>query len=314
MQKEIGGYIELLSNGNKEYHKKLLALNLSRNCLLYIIKARKIKKIFIPYFMCDCIEFMKNYCEVEYYKIDNNFVPMIEETMKEDEYIYIVNNYGQFNNLQLNKYKKKYKNIIVDNVQAFFQKPIKNVDTIYSCRKFFGVTDGAYLYTTAKLNEEIGQDSSIDRFKYLLGRAETTANDYFKDFQENEEKLNNEDLKYMSKTTHIMLQNINYKKVKKIRTSNYRCLKRKLSKINKLKLKNIKGPYMYPLYIENADEIRKKLIKNKVYVAKLWPNVLELEKYDINAYNFAKNIIPIPVDQRYNKEDMKYIVEIIKNI
>ena len=115
----------------------------------------------------------------------------------------------------------------------------------------------------------------------------------------------------MSKTTHILLQNINYKRVKKIRTNNYNYLKRKLNKINKIKVKNIKGAYMYPLYIENADEIRNKLIENKIYTAKLWPNVLENEKLDINAYNFAKNIIPIPVDQRYNKEDMKRIIEVI---
>lgn len=311
MEKEIGGYIELLSNEYKEYHNKAISLNLSRNCLLYIIKAKKIKKIFVPYFMCDSIEFIKKYCEVEYYKIDINFIPILKEKMKKDEYVYIVNYYGQFNNFQLSKYKKEYKNIIIDNIQAFFQKPIKSVDTIYSCRKFFGVTDGAYLYTIAKLNEKIEQDSSINRFEYLLGRAETTANKYFKNFQENEQNLNNEELKYMSKTTHILLQNINYKRVKKIRTNNYNYLKRKLNKINKIKVKNIKGAYMYPLYIENADEIRNKLIENKIYTAKLWPNVLENEKLDINAYNFAKNIIPIPVDQRYNKEDMKRIIEVI---
>lgn len=41
--------------------------------------------------------------------------------MKKDEYVYIVNYYGQFNNFQLSKYKKEYKNIIIDNVQAFFK-------------------------------------------------------------------------------------------------------------------------------------------------------------------------------------------------
>ena len=29
---------------------------------------------------------------------------------------------------------------------SLFEKPLKNIDTIYSPRKFFGVSDGGYLY------------------------------------------------------------------------------------------------------------------------------------------------------------------------
>lgn len=311
MKENIGGYFELESLINQPYHRNALKLNSARNCLVYLAKSKKIKKIYMPYYLCDSVNVILDYCEVEYYDINDEFLPEFNKKLNNSEYIYIVNYFGQLSNYIIKRLKKIYKNIIIDNVQAFFQKPIKSVDTIYSCRKFFGVTDGAYLYTIAKLNEKIEQDSSINRFEYLLGRAETTANKYFKNFQENEQNLNNEELKYMSKTTHILLQNINYKRVKKIRTNNYNYLKRKLNKINKIKVKNIKGAYMYPLYIENADEIRNKLIENKIYTAKLWPNVLKNEKLDINAYNFAKNIIPIPVDQRYNKEDMKRIIEVI---
>lgn len=41
--------------------------------------------------------------------------------------------------------------IILDNTQSFFQKPISGIDTIYSCRKYFGVPDGAYLSTNILL-------------------------------------------------------------------------------------------------------------------------------------------------------------------
>lgn len=31
--------------------------------------------------------------------------------------------------------------------------PVENVDTLYICRKFFGVADGAFLYTDSFSNE-----------------------------------------------------------------------------------------------------------------------------------------------------------------
>jgi len=310
--KEIGGYFELQGFKNKEYHNNALALNLARNCLLYLIKAKKIKKIYLPYYMCSSLDKIKEYCEVVYYKINSNFLPIYEETMKENEYIYIVNYFGQISNGKIKRFKNKYENIIIDNVQAFFQRPVKGIDTIYSCRKFFGVPDGAYLYTNSRIDEEIENDYSIERFKHLLGRAEKNAQTYFKDYQNNEKELDNQPLRLMSKLTHILLGAIQYKKIKKIRTKNYRYLRAKLEKYNGIKTKFIVGPYTYPFYTENAIEIRKKLINEKIYVPTLWPNVLEIEKEDLISYNFTQNILPLPLDQRYNKKDMKYICDMIK--
>lgn len=309
---EIGGYFELQGFKNKEYHNKALALNLARNCLVYLIKAKSIKKIYLPYYMCSSLDIVKDYCEIVYYRVNNNFLPIYDEPMADNEYIYIANFFGQIGNNKIKRLKNKYKNIIIDNVQAFFQKPVKEIDTIYSCRKFFGVPDGAYLYTDTRINENIEMDYSINRFKHLLGRAEKNAQTYFKEYQENEKELNNQPLLSMSKLTHILLGAIQYQRIKRIRTSNYRYLRKKLEKYNGIKTKNIVGAYSYPFYIENADELRKKLINKKIFVPTLWPNVLELEKVDEISYKFAKNILPLPLDQRYNEKDMEYICKIIK--
>ena len=53
--KEIGGYFELENLISNEYHKNLLALNSGRNALSYILKSKKIEKIYIPYYLCDSI-------------------------------------------------------------------------------------------------------------------------------------------------------------------------------------------------------------------------------------------------------------------
>jgi len=310
---EIGGYFELQGLKNKEYHRNAIALNLARNCLIYLVKAKKIKKLYLPYYMCSSIDKIKDYCEVCFYKINNNFLPLHEEKMKEDEYIYIVNYFGQLANDKIKSLKNKYKNIIIDNVQAFFQSPVKGIDTIYSCRKFFGVPDGAYLYTDCDSNEKIEYGSSINRFKHILGRTEKDAQTYFKDYQENEKELDNQPLLLMSKLTHVILGAMEYRKIKKIRTENYRYLRKQLEKNNGIKTKNIIGAYSYPFYTESAEELRKKLINKKIYVPTLWPNVFEIEKDDIISYKFARNILPLPIDQRYNKKDMDLIVNVIIN-
>ena len=61
-------------------------------------------------------------------------------------------------------------------------------------------------------------------------------------------------------------------------------------------------------------QYEKKLQKNKIYIPTLWPNVLEECPKDSMEYYYAEDILPIPVDQRYGIEDMKYLVGVIKRV
>lgn len=309
--KEIGGYFELGGFYSNEYHKNAISLNTATNSVIYIIKAKKINKIYLPYYLCNCLDKIKEYCEVEYYKINEDFTPNFNIKLKNDEYLYIVNYFGLFNNHKIKEWKRTYNNVIIDNVQAFFQMPVNGIDTIYSCRKFFGVPDGAYLYTDTKLKENILEDESKERFKHLLGRVEKDASSSFKEYKENEETLLNIDLAYMSKSTELILNALNYAEIKKKRTENFKYLNTLLKNSNKLKFKNIVGAYMYPYYTDNADAIRKKLIENKIYVPILWPNVLKQSKDKI-SYNYALNILLLPCDQRYGKKEIDKIFKILK--
>ena len=48
--REIGSYFELELPKEREYHENAISLNLGRNALRYIIRAHKIKKIYVPYY------------------------------------------------------------------------------------------------------------------------------------------------------------------------------------------------------------------------------------------------------------------------
>lgn len=314
MRQEIGGYFQLEKLINKEYYSNLIALNSARNALLYVLKARKIKKIYLPYFLCNSVEEMckRENFEYEFYHIGQDFLPIFDKKLGDDEFLYIVNYYGQVNEEIIKQLHVQYGNIIIDNVQAFFQKPTQGVDTIYSCRKFFGVPDGSYLFTLAKIEDTFETDVSKDRMKHLLGRYEGTATEYYEDFKANDHSFKDLGLCYMSALTHNILGAIDYKQVKQKREENYAVLARSLGAKNLLLLHMPVAPYCYPFYCKNGMEIKKRLAQKKIFVPTLWPNVLELE--GTLEKDYAENILPLPCDQRYGKEEMKYILKEIEDV
>lgn len=311
--KEIGGYIEFEYYDGTLLHDDAIALNCGRNCLDYLIRTKLIRKIKLPYFLCDSV---RNLCEVEnvqvtYYRINENFLPE-NISLENDEWLYVVNYYGQLSQQYLKEIKEKYIRVIVDNAQAYFQMPVEGIDTIYTCRKYFGVADGAFLYTDTFLNEELEVDISFNRMEFLLGRFERTASEFYNEYVVNNHMFASESLKYMSKLTKNFLKGIDYDSVKERRDTNYAYLHNRLENCNKLELLMPEGAFMYPFYHENAVEIRKKLLQKKIYIPMLWPNVLEDISDGEVEYMYAKNILPLPCDQRYHTEDLEYLVEEIK--
>lgn len=309
--REIGGYIELDTYKGKEYHENVLALNCGRNALAYLIKKKNIKKLYVPYFICASVSnaVTNNDCELIRYHIDLNFHPIID-SVEEDSWVYIVNYYGQLSNDVIKSFG--FEHIIVDQAQGFFEKPIKNIDTIYTCRKFFGVADGAYLFTDNTEDDSLEQDYSYDRMRFLLGRYEKGANEFYSEFVDNNHRFNSENIKLMSKLTHNLLRAIDYEGVAKQRTENFEYLNEQFKAINKLTLTVPFGAFAYPLYVENGAEIRKELQKDKIYIPTLWPDVFDVCDENDLEYDMAKNILPIPIDQRYGIENMKYILTFIE--
>ncbi len=308
--KEIGGYIELDQYRLPMLHDSAVALNCGRNCLAYLIRARKIKKIVLPYFLCDSV---RNICEKEhvkirYYHIGMNFFPQ-EVEIGSDEWLYLVNYYGQMTNEQIIELRKKYQRIIVDQAQAYFDMPVEGVDTLYTCRKFLGVPDGAFLYTDADLEEELQIDESFERMHFLLGRFERSASEFYGEYAANNHLFADEPIKEMSKLTKNFLHAIDYQIVRQRRTENFTVLHDALKEINLLQLAIPEGAFMYPFYLENGAAIRKQLQTRKIYIPTLWPNVIEDCGENTIEADMASNILPIPVDQRYTVSDMKYLIE-----
>lgn len=308
---EIGGYFGLESFGGKEYHRGLIGVSSGRGALLCLIRARGIKKLYIPYFLCDSVSELckREGVATEFYSVGRDLRPVFGGVLCEGEWLYVVNFYGQLADAEIRSMKEKHGRIILDNVQAFFARPLKGVDTVYSCRKFFGVPDGGYVSTDAKDIPRMEIGKSAHRMSHVLGRIEDGASSHYGEFKANDKSFVNDGLCTMSTITKNILCGIDYDAVRIRRNENYAHLSKVLGQKNGITLRMPDGPYCYPFYCEGGMEIKHRLAENKIYVPTLWPNVIG--SGDTTAEDLAKNILPLPCDQRYGEAEMDIIAEAV---
>ena len=195
----IGGYFELELNRTGKYHPNAIDLNSARNALEYILRAKKPKHLHIPFYICCSILEPVKKLNIPYifYHIDHNLDPIFQSKLNSNEAFLYVDYFG-IKKKTVILLTNKHKNLIIDNAQAFFSEPLHNVDTFYSPRKFFGVPDGAYLFTDKLLKTDLERDISINRINHLLKRTEFGPESGYSDFLQSEDSLSNKPIKKMS--------------------------------------------------------------------------------------------------------------------
>lgn len=305
--KEIGGYLGLELNCQYDNIGSSIALNSARNCLRYVIRAFNIKEVYIPIYTCPVVvqAVEQENCKIKFYQIDELFMPANE--FEEDAYILYTNYFGVCTK-NVKTLAAKYKNLIVDNSQSFYT-PHYGIASFNSLRKFFGVPDGALLYTDRKLNIQFDKGTSWQRCLHLLKRLDISAEFGYKDFCTNDNSLIGEDIKLISNFTKSIFNSIDIWKAKEKRILNFKYLSSALMTRNQLNIVLDKDdvPLCYPYMIKESDMLRKQLINNKIYIPTYWN---ELPKGTVE-YSFRNNILPLPIDQRYTTADMDKVLEVI---
>lgn len=322
---------ELSGTSNSFIHENGILLNLGRNAFKYILRAipDRVNKLYMPYYTCPVMwhgltlieqsSIINNSSIIKglyFYRIDENFEIAEDIKLGEHDYI-VVNNYFGIKDQYIEQLSKKYGNhLIVDNAQAFFAPVIPDTYAFYSPRKFFGVPDGGVAYVANDANPVRckEQDDSSERLKHLELRKEQGAEAGFATYQSNEAKLDKLPMKLMSDYTHEVLRGIDYAEAIEKRRTNYKILHDALGDMNALALPSTNSfecPMVYPFIPKKCDiDLRKMLQEQRIYIATYWPNLAKLN-YDTLEECLAKKIIALPIDQRYNKEDMKRIIESI---
>ncbi len=272
---------------NTFFDNKIL-LNSARNCLKYILRAYKIPKIHLPYYICPVVRqaIREENVKMEFYHIDKFFMP--KKNFAEDEYILYPNYFGLCDE-QSEILSKKNKNLILDNAHAFFS-PKKGLASFSSPRKFFNVNDGGILEINTKISENFAQDE--DRTLEIKD---------FESFCKNEFSIDDNPIKLMSEKTKNSLKNINFdEKISKNRKI-FSKIDQKLKKTNILNLHLLKNstPMCYPFLTEDFEEeekIAKMLEKEGIYLIKYGSNLPETYP----EFEFTK-ILMIPLIEKTSK-------------
>jgi hypothetical protein len=69
---------------------------------------------------------------------------------------------------------------------------------------------------------------------------------------------------------------------------------------------------VYLFLVDNGKLLKNQLISNKIYVASYWPNVIKWANSKSFEYDLAENLLAVPIDQRYSKNELDEIIKILK--
>lgn len=313
----IGGYLSFDMDTRDNQFKHDVKLNSARNAFKLILLEIKPRKIFIPAFLCGVMHDLLLDLKVsfELYFLNEDFSPDLnDDSLLSGEYILFVNYFG-VNDDVVNDVIDKYgrERVIVDAAQALYFTPeTLPVAVIYSPRKFVGLPDGGVIRTKMELDESYSRDTdSYLHLKHLGMRFDNPAEKGYRHYKAAEKRLSSQPIKRMSYLTELLFDSYSHERIKNSRISNFSFLDERLSRVNQLKFRKKYPALVYPLLIENGWLIKRKLIKNKVFVPTYWPDISLVNECGNFERTLLDNLIAIPCDQRYSQDDFEKIISLI---
>lgn len=322
MSREIGSFIELQFPKGLEYYKgdrNIARLNTGRAAIWHAFRLLGCKSIWLPFYQCDTVRafLRRKEVEIKYYHIDRHFNP-VDLNVERDEAVLLVNYYGVMSAGRMRQLAEPFRNVIIDNSQAFFSHPLDSCLNVYSCRKFIGVPDGAYVIgnNAEGFVDEYEQCYSSDTSLFMLQRIEYGCEGKaYQSRQINEHRIDSEDCLKMSNLTRTILDGTDYDFIRKKRKENFESARQLFDNLNCLDAAEYFDedtvPMVYPLLIED-DGLLDRLQKSKHFQGHWWSYLCE-ELPETTAESWiSRYMIPITVDQRYDSDELKYLREIVR--
>lgn len=204
-----------------------------------------------------------------------------------------------------------------------------------SIRKSLGVADGAIVLSNHLLNEAVDvlessfvtkrlkalkeKDDYIvekkgvqkENFRQILGEAESEI-----DEQITTEKMSDVSKKVLdNQAINSEWGGVRYK-----RNTNLKHLYKLIKDIEGIRFPFPEGTsldnayFMLPIMINNRDEIQRQFAQEGLYCQLLWPLSEEARTVCKTAANMEKEMLAIPIDQRYDFDDIEQIGHIIRSV
>lgn len=324
MPDAIGGYFGLEGGGDYK-PDGALRFATARGALSALLAELSLKRvagrrIYLPFFLCPEIDVLVRSMDidlaVENYHLDENLEPVFPNSIGDDDIFYFYNVFG----LSKREIPFPHARVIVDNVHAFYCPPDADAHVVYSLRKFFGVPDGALLYTRSALSEPTSSVSS-GRFLHLVRRADEGAQAGYAAYQEAERLLSASPGGGMSRASKYLMANIDIVQAANRRRRNFVVLHQCLGDRNELKslieaaLSDAAFvPFTYPLFRSHAARLKADLVREGIFAPTLWASLTHDERLSRFERLLASDVLHLPIDQRYATLDMERLASSVKRI
>ena len=309
-----------------------------RDILSYIAACHKNRKnLIMPEYFCESMikPFENNNFEVLFYALNADFSPCTNKLFElvniyPDAILMLVDYYGytDFNPLKI-QIKEFYPNLlIIEDATHDLNKilvPNNAVDfTLCSLRKWLPIPDGAICVSNTHSFEILEDENNFFTEQKRMAMREKTLYLSDKSTTRKEKFLNLNSIAEnfiafssnpvgISKLSQIILSVLDIEAIIEKRKYNYTILdvilRKTLSK-ELLLSPNPGGTFMYPLYLDNRNEIQQKLAKKGLYSQILWPQYLKTCMCS-HSKKFYDKLLAIPIDQRYSSDDMDDIAHIL---
>jgi hypothetical protein len=306
--KHIGGFFELeIPQGSWPWHSNAIELNTGRACILAILQSVKPKRLHLPFYICDTVLRAVAAAGVTpvFYALNRQLRPVTLPHLEGDDMLFVVNYFGLQSEYTNQIGSPLGDRCIVDNTQAFFEPATPGCWTLYSARKFFGVPDGAYLYAPQAVSVKPRVRAKPD-IRHLVNRLAGRQQTAYRQCRAYEANLAG-NIRQMSLLSERLLSAYDYAAIRVRRRENYLALHDRLGAINRFDagLNTTAAPMLYPLLgPEIAD--RAAIAKHRLYIPTTWQDVIDRKGGGFEFERaFAAHLLPLPIDQRYDKGDME---------
>lgn len=293
-----------------------LKMNSGRSAIYVAALHSHCTVVYLPRYTCPTVrEFLlERQISVKEYGLTCEFLPDVLE-IESNALLVWVNYVGCMRNSTVQAVCRRYgAQLLLDHCQAFFDEPVPGIYNVYSLRKFIGVPCGSLLFhsqfcdTLPHFMDELPYSSAADEFLEIA--ACSGSNAAYPAYCRNEESLRHSLGRMPESVAHI-IPLLDLTTIQNKRRENFLALHDKLGAVN-IFCAEFSGnsSFMYPLLIER-DGLREVLIDRHIYCPTWWRRVLSLPEATGFERFLTKNLIPLPVDQRYSISDMSDMADII---
>lgn len=313
----IGGYFELEAGQGSLPYQNAYPVNFGRAGLELIIRARQYKHLYVPEYICPVVlnKLAGLGIAMTSYAVDNNLemkgsTPCLS---RDDGFLYV--NYFGVKNRYCLELENKMQNLILDLTQAFFFSPSPHVDAFNSARKFVGVPDGGFVFGDFAKSLNLPQATSWQYCEHLLRRLDDDVAGGFEAFKENGKVKESWPPLRMSALTERLLGMIDMEKVKQKRIRNFQRLHDLLGATNDFVVDGLPSsvPLCYPYLARDGEALKRKLIAHQIFIPTYWHDIEQCFRLSDVAKAFQKELVCLPLDQRYDIADMDHIVDVLRH-